>query len=262
MFQPVVISSGIAGWQFLQATYDRQVESFNSSAELKRDTDYFEQEIGNIRTAEELVSDRRLLTVALGAFGLEDDINNTYFIQKMLEEGTTAEDSLANRFTDERYKDFSAAFGFGPTEIPGNLREPFASEIIEKFQAQRFEAAVGEQNESMRIALYAERSLNETVGEDVSDNAKWFSIMGQPPLRSLFETALGLPQDFGQADIDQQLSVFKDRASAIFGSDDPAIFLEDDVREDLINKYLARSQINEFSSLNSSASIALTLLQA
>ena len=81
MFQPVVISSGIAGWQFLQATYDRQVESFNSSAELKRDTDYFEQEIGNIRTAEELVSDRRLLTVALGAFGLEDDINNTYFIR-------------------------------------------------------------------------------------------------------------------------------------------------------------------------------------
>ena len=128
-------------------------------------------------------------------------------------------------------ENFSAAFGFGPTEIPGNLREPFAAEIIEKFQAQRFEAAVGEQNESMRIALYAERSLNETVGEDVSDNAKWFSIMGQPPLRSLFETALGLPQDFGQADIDQQLSVFKDRASAIFGSDDYAATIADMRRE-------------------------------
>ena len=40
--------------------------------------------------------------MALGAFGLQDDINNRYFIRKILEEGTTNEDALANRFSDTR----------------------------------------------------------------------------------------------------------------------------------------------------------------
>ena len=67
MFQPVLISSGLSGWQFLQSTYDRQIATFNQSTQIKRDTDYFAENISSVTTAEDLVSDRRLLTVALGA---------------------------------------------------------------------------------------------------------------------------------------------------------------------------------------------------
>ncbi|MEL6883407.1 MAG: DUF1217 domain-containing protein [Pseudomonadota bacterium] len=260
MFQPIVISSGLAGWQFLKSTYDRQLETFNQSPALKRDTDYFAEKIGSIRTAEELVSDRRLLGVALGAFGLQDDINNRYFIQKMLEEGTIADDALANRFTDSRYRDLSEAFGFGPGEVTGGLIPGFAEGIIDRFRAASFEIATGNQDESMRIALYAERVLPDVVGTDASEASKWFSIMGQPPLRSLFETALGLPSGFGQADIDQQLAVFQDRAERLFSVTDPADLADPDIMQNVVNTYLARSQINSFSTGTSGASIALTLL--
>lgn len=260
MFQPVVISSGLAGWQFLKSTYDRQLATFNQSPALKRDTDYFAEKIADVRTAEELVSDRRLLTVALGAFGLQDDIDNRYFIRKMLEEGTIADDALANRFTDSRYRDLSEAFGFGPGEITGGLIPGFAERIINRFQAASFEIATGNQDETMRIALYAERILPEVVGTDASDASKWFSIMGQPPLRSLFETALGLPAAFGQVDIDQQLGVFQDRAERIFGVTEPAELADPEVLQKVINSYLARSQIDAFSTGTSGASIALTLL--
>ena len=84
-YQPVIPSAGLAGWNFLQRTYDAQFKAFNASAQLQRDTDYFREKVGEIQSAEDLVKDRRLLSVALGAFGLQDDIDNRYFIQKILQ---------------------------------------------------------------------------------------------------------------------------------------------------------------------------------
>ncbi|GGX38442.1 flagellar protein [Tateyamaria omphalii] len=260
MYQPVLISSGLAGWQFLKRTYEQQLSAFSQSTLLQRDTDHFADKISSVTTADELVADRQLLTVALGAFGLSEDINNTYFIQKMLGDGTTAQDALANRFTDRRYRDFSEAFGLGPGEVRGALRPGFSEEIIAKYQANSFEIETGNQDESMRIALYAERTLPDVVTGSGSDASKWFGIMGQPPLRTLFETALGLPQAFGQADIDQQLSVFQERSERILGVSDPADFAETETLDRLVTTYLARSQLAQIGSGASGASIALTLL--
>lgn len=243
-------------------TYDKQFDAFTKSTELKRDTDYFAENIGNVRSAEDLVSNRRLLTIALGAFGLQDDINNTYFIQKMLSDGTTADDALANKFTDTRYQDFSKAFGLGPGEIRGALRTGFTDGIIAKYQANSFEIATGNQDETMRIALYAERTLTDVVSGDGSAAKKWFSIMGQPPLRTLFETAFGLPEAFGQADIDYQLGVFEERAERLFGVSDPSEFADPETLDKLTTTFLARSQLDEFGSGASGAAIALTLLQS
>lgn len=262
MFQPVVINTGVAAWQFVQRTYDRQFEIFTQSPELKRDVDYFAENIGAVSSAEDLVNDRRLLTVALGAFGLDADINNRALIQKMLDEGTTADDALANRFTDDRYRDLSAAFGLGPGEIPRNLLPSFADEIINKYEAASFEIATGQQDETMRVALYAQRTLNDVLGEpDATVNEMWFSIMGQPPLRAVFELALNLPSEFAQIDIDQQLEVFKDKASRVFGSEDPSQFLEKEALDDLLTTYVARAQVRNSLGGQSSGAIALTLLQ-
>jgi hypothetical protein len=261
MYQPVLVGSGNVGLQFLKQTYDRQLEAFSSYAQVKRDVEFFRENIESITSAENLVSDRRLLNVALTAFGLESDIDNRFFIQKMLEEGTLADDSLANRFTDERYAELSAAFGFGPGEVPGRLREGFADEIIQMFEAASFEAAVGAQDDTLRIALFAERKLNEVLSSSTSVDSAWFAIMAQPPMRALFETALNLPSQFSQIDIDQQLEVFKERASRTFGSEDPAVFLEDSELDNLIVTYMARSQLQNSTLNQSRFSIALTLLQ-
>ena len=260
MFQPVLISTGLAGWQFLQSTYDRQTAAFNASAQIKRDTDYFAANIASVQSAEDLVSDRRLMTVALGAFGLQDDIDNRFFIQKMLEEGTTADDAIANRFADTRYREMSEAFGLGPGEIRGSILPSFAGDIIARFQTSSFEIAAGQQDDTMRLALYAERIVPELTGSTESENQKWFSIMGQPPLRQVFETALGLPSAFGQVDIDQQLEVFKDRADRVFGVSDPAEFADPDKLDQLLTSYLARAQLNSSGAGASGSSIALSLL--
>lgn len=262
MFQPVVPLSGLAGWNFLQRTYDAQFETFSSSIAIQRDTDYFAEKIGEISSAEELVSDRRLLSVALGAFGLQDDINNRYFIQKVLEEGTTNDDSLANRLANPQYSEMSASFGFGPSESLLISSDGFAEDLIQRFQENSFEVAAGTQNNAMRVALYAQRELPDLAGGEGSNDAKWFTVLGDPPMRQLFEKALNLPSSIGQIDIDQQLEVFKDRAASVFGSDDLSLFVDDEIIQDTITKFVIRDQVDSFSGGLSGGSIALTLLQS
>ena len=262
MFQPVIPGTGLAGWRFLQQTYDRQFEAFTKSPTLNRDTEYFLETISGITTAEEFVADRRIMTVALGAFGLEDDLDNRFFIRKILEEGTVDPESLANRFSDPRYAELSQSFGFGPGEFLKTGQPQFAQAIVNRFQAASFEIAAGEQDSAMRVALYAQRDLDSVVNEDISDDAKWFGIMGDPPMRELFEKALGLPSEVAQIDIDQQLELFKEKARALFGSDEVSQFADKDIQQDLITKFVVRDQLASFNTGTSSGSIALMLLQS
>lgn len=397
-FLPVLPLSGLPGWAFLDRTLDRQQAAFASSAPVQRATDYFRANIAKATSAEALVGDRRLLEVALGAFGLEDDINARAFIRKVLEDGTERANALASRLGDKRYAGMARAFGYGdpgtsvgpgaqldpdqyaddiiarmasgrigtadgepdrnlqlalalkpaladlvanttgdrarwyallanpslrqffetalgqpaPTGQPdshgelvkfmdaaraafgtddlaefasgpraealirrflvraqdmsGDLsrhpvqRDSFADEIIARFESRQFEAAVGEQDNDLRLALNLKPALDELLEATTGDRARWFALMGNPPLRSVFETALGLPRSFGRLDIDRQFDTFRARAQSVFGTCDLADFASPERRDDLTRRFLIRAEAAAFSATQNSASIALTLL--
>lgn len=260
MFQPILPLSGLPGWALLNRTLETQTEAFNASPQIVRDTDYFVANIANVRTAEDLVGDRRMLSVALGAFGLEDDINSRALIQKVLEDGTTDPASLANRLSDDRYARLSEAFGFGDALFgPSTSDFGFGDRIAEQFRTRSFETAVGDQDQSLRLALNATRELADLAADDVSNDTFWFRVLGTPPLREVFERAFNLPTSFGQIDIERQLDEFKSRAETVLNVEDYSEFASEEVREDLVRGYLLREQVSGFSSL-SAGSIALTLL--
>lgn len=261
-FQPVIPIGGLAGWSFLTRTRETQQEAFNTGATLQRNAEYFRENIGSVTSADELVSDRRLLEVALGAFGLGEDINNKFFIQKVLQDGTIETDALANRLADKRYESFSEAFGFGDFSIPNTALSGFAERIVSKYQEQEFETAVGEQNNDMRLALALDRSLDDILDSDTTNDGRWFQIMGQPPVRQVFETALGLPSSFGALDLNQQLSGFRDKLSKRLGDSEITQFSDPAKREELIRLFLAQSEIASTGTGLTSASAALTLLQS
>jgi hypothetical protein len=261
MFQPVLPLGGFAGWRFLERTLETQKAAFNESATLVRAVDHFRENISNIKTAEDLVADRQLLSVALGAFGLDDDINNKFFIQKILSDGTTADGALSSRLADKSYASLSAAFGFGDPTGPRVGLTNFADQIIARYENKQFEISVGDQNSDLRLALGLESSLSDVTSQSKSQNAQWFSMMGSPPLRRVFETALGLPASIARIDLDQQLSTFKNRALFVFGTDNISDFTAPEKREDLLRMFLIRSEA-QFSSGISSGNIALTLLRS
>lgn len=261
-FQPSLPIAGFAGWSFLTRTRETQQSAFNASPALNRETTHFLDRIGEIRTAEALVADRTLRKVALGAFGLQDDIDNIFFIRKVLEEGTLADDALANRLTDRRYFALAAAFDFGDNAVT-NLETPgFAEGIVEAYQTQSFEVAIGEQNEDMRLALGFGRELDRINARALSADGAWFAVMGTPPLRRVFEVALGLPQSIGALDIDQQLNAFRDKATRVFDGSEITDFADTDIQDQIVRQFLLRSEIGTVSGIATSASAALTLLQS
>ncbi|EBA13830.1 DUF1217 domain-containing protein [Roseobacter sp. CCS2] len=260
-FQPVLPLQGYIGWRFLERTAEAQQTAFSNSAPIQRATDYFRENIGDVRTASDLVNDRQLLSIALGAFGLDDDINNRAFIQKILEDGTVAQDALANRLADNRYADFSAAFGFGDSPIPRTVLGRFPTEIIDRFEAQQFARAIGEQNNDMRLASNVNSGVADIVAGNATNTGRWFSIMGNAPLREVFQTALGLPNSLAGIDIDKQREVFQERALSVFGTDDVAQIATPKQEEKLIRLFLIRSEANDLAA-SSAGTTALTLLQS
>lgn len=241
-FQPFVPIGGLGGWRFLQNTVETQKAAHGEGAVLKRDLAYFRENIGSIETAEQLVGDFRLLSVALGAFGLGDDINSKFLIRKVLEEGTTEPDSLANRLSDKRYRDLSRAFGFGDFPVANTALSDFPDRIAERYREQQFEVAMGRTNETMRLALTAQREL-PLLGENASSNrTKWFTLMGTAPLRKVMETALGLPPSIATLQIDKQLEVFLDRSQTIFGTSDISKLAEGGTLDRLLDRYAALDQ--------------------
>ncbi len=260
-FQPVIPLPGLAGWAFLQRTRANLQQTYNASPDIKRDVDYFRTQIGAVTTAKELVSDRRLLSVALGAFGLDGDINNKYFVQKILDDGTLKADALANRLSDKRYLAMSKAFGFGDFNTPRTQLSDFADGIISAYLDRGFEAAVGQQDPNMRLALGVERDLGTILSRESTDAGHWFSVMGTPPLRKVFETALGLPVSVGRLDIDRQLGIFRAAAEKKFGVKTLSEMSDPSKQEDLIKNFIARSQIEAEVSPMVRGSAALALLQ-
>ncbi|MCK8463355.1 DUF1217 domain-containing protein [Aliiroseovarius sp. S1339] len=260
-YQPVIPMGGAAGWAFLQRTQAAQQKAFDASPEIQRDTKYFESKIASVQTSDDLMDDRRLLRVALGAYGLGDDINSTYFVKKVLDDGTLDPSDLANKLSDKRYLQFAKDFGFGDYEIPRTQISDFGSNITAAYKSKQFEIAVGQQDSNMRLAMTLDNELSDIVRGSGSDETKWYKIMGDPPLREVFQTAFGLPSAFGAVDIDQQLTTFRNKADRYFGDNTVDQFSDQSKKDELNRLFLVRAQIASGAASMSSGAIALSLLQ-
>ena len=258
-FQPVIPLTGLAGWRFLQQSHSQQLEHFSNNAVLTRDIEYFSQNIAKTTTAEALVSDPRLMKVALGAFGLDGDQGKTAFLRKILEEGSDDPEAFANRLVDDRYAEFAKAFGYGNFFGPRTGWSGFAEEITSAYRIRQFEIAVGTSDETMRLALNFEREIGKYAAK--SGDAAWFAIMGNPPLRKLFDSAFGLPQATAQLDLDQQLTIYQQKAQDLFGADHPSALTDPVNRDLLLRRYFARVQASAGPSALTPGYAALSLLQ-
>lgn len=260
-FQPLIPTGGFAGWAFLQRTLEQQAESHARAPAAQRDETYFRQQIGQIGSAAELVEDRRLLRITLTAFGLQDDLPNRAFISRVLDSPTEERRSFVNRLADKRYLEMAEAFGFANPSGPLNREAGFADVILESFRARQFEAAVGEQDESMRLALALRRDLSRLAADGQSEEAQWFRVIGTPSIRKVFETAFRLPTAFGALDVDRQVEVLRERTRRAFGESGLKQFADPAALDRLTRSFFVGEQIGQMQAISSQAT-ALTLLQS
>lgn len=79
---------------------------------IKAESDYFKANVSKVKTITDLLADKRLLSVAMAAYGLDADTETPKRIREMLTRGIRDPESPANKLTDKRYAAFVAAFDF------------------------------------------------------------------------------------------------------------------------------------------------------
>ncbi len=259
-FAPVIPLSGLGGWRFLENTQERQQTLFNRSPDLQREVDYFKDNINNISSSAELVGDRRLLAVALGAFGLSDEINKQAFVRKVIDGGTFDSLSFANRLGNSKYIKFAETFSFGNDGgfVPTTNR---INDIADNFLSTQFEEAVGDVDNTMRLALNFKREMGALAEQDLPLNIGWFRAMGSQPIRAVLESAFNLPAEFSQIGLDQQKEILMAKANKFFGGESINVFSKPEVLNDMIRRFHLQEQINNGPDASTPGMAALNLLQ-
>ncbi|MCI5110589.1 MAG: DUF1217 domain-containing protein [Marivita sp.] len=246
-FQPFVPGSGLSGWTLLKSTLPVQKTIFNRSTPTASDSGYFLEKFDLINSPDDIVSDRRLLRVVLGAYGLSDDIENRFFIRKVLTDGVADQSALANKLADRRYRALARDFDFSKQPPGHKTLQGLAQKTVENFQNTSFEIEIGKASEDMRLALGFARELGNLQRSASSSSTAWYQVLATPPLREVFQTALGLPKEFAQLDIDEQHKRLMDKAQTVFGSNDLLELAAEGQSEQIVRRFLLLRQVQSMS---------------
>ncbi|MGE0500348.1 MAG: DUF1217 domain-containing protein [Rhizobiaceae bacterium] len=99
-------------YQMIARDLPKALDRVEKQPTVSRDTAYYLENIGKVKSIEDFVDDDRLFRYAMKAHGLEDMAYARAFMVKVLEEGVTDPDSFANRLSDKRYADFAKTYNF------------------------------------------------------------------------------------------------------------------------------------------------------
>lgn len=194
-------------------------------------------------TPKELLDDIGLSLAVFDFFDLPIGPDSFPFAHRILTSDRASPTSLLNVFPDRRYRAFADAFAFDPPEAGRVYPTGFADRVVDAYVEREFEARVGEVDPSLRIAISLPRDLVQVVETGTTNDSRWFGVMASRPLRAVFEATFGLPPSFGTLEVDRQLTVLKDRATRMFGTDDVKELSGADQLEDLRRRYLAQSSL-------------------
>ena len=109
---------------------------------VARETEYYLENIGKVRSIEDFVSDTRLFNYAMKAHGLGDMAYAKAFMVKVMEGGISDPDSFANKLTDKRYAEFAQTYNFDAFGENAGSYAPAQQGTATRYQLQAVMAGV------------------------------------------------------------------------------------------------------------------------
>jgi hypothetical protein len=258
MVQPAIPMSGLAGWSFLQSTYNRQLETFSDSASVKNDRAYMTEKLSKPVSLDDFMSDRRLLRVTMTAFDLGGEEWKGGFIRKVLEEAATPDSTFLERLNNPAYTKFAQTFAFEEGTL--SLDADKIEQLGENFETAAFRIAVGDVDENMRLSLNYQQKIVDIAGTGSSNDAIAYRILGNPPVKAVMEAALNLPSDISKQPIEKQAEILRDKLRSSFGISDLSQLTDPDNVNAVIRRFHVMETVNNGPSAMTPGYAALTLL--
>ncbi len=213
----------LTGYQLAVRDLPRSLEIVRSDPFVERETEYYLETIGNVRSIDELVQDNRLFTYAMKAHGLEELSYAKALMVKVLEGGRDDRDAFVNSLMDQRYREFAETFDFKRYDTAATSFTRAQQGVVDRYLRQQLEENAGAENEGVRLALYFERKaplLTTTEG-----------ILADQALSKVVRSALQIPEATAFLDIDKQVAMIEKQLD-IEGFSDPEFL------SDFINRFV------------------------
>lgn len=258
VFQPVIPLSGFGGWNFLQSTYDAQLETFSKSAQIKNDIDYLTEKFAEPMAVEDFLSDGRLRRITMTAYGLAGEEWKTGYVRTVLDEVQDPASTFLARLNNPQYSRFAEALR--PVDGEILLTLPDLERITARFAAESFELAVGQQDNAMRLSLNYQSEIPELVTDGSSDQTVLYRLLGSVPVRSVLESALGLPTEIQSLDLDRQAAILDEKLQSQFGISSVQELKDPEVMDRIVSRYMALDGLNRNAAATGPAATALVLL--
>jgi hypothetical protein len=162
---------------------------------VKTATAYYEANIGGVTSIQDFVGNYRLLSYALDAYGLGDQINNTALITQVLQGGVSNPKSLANTLPNSNWSAFAAAFNFADGASSASSATAIKT-TTNDYVEQQLESDQGAQDVGVQLALYFQR-VAPTVNNE-------YGILADPNLLEVAQTIFGLSPSTSAQSLDSQ----------------------------------------------------------
>jgi hypothetical protein len=165
---------------------------------------YYQENIQGVETLDDLLSDRGIIDVVIGAYGLDETVTDD-FLKQIFNSDLSDPKSFVNQQSSKKWAELVASFNF---DSEGNLtRETLGTiqqrgetlETVNLYMRQTLEENEGESSEAVRLALYFERTA-----PTITDA---YEIIADEALTEVFRTIFGYTEDFANMDVDAQAKV-------------------------------------------------------
>ena len=174
----------------------RYEKSTAAQPAVKNATAYYEANIGKVKSAADLVGNYKLLSYALQAYGLGNEINSTALVKQVLEGGVSNSKSLANTLPNPAWKAFAAAFDFTDKSSVSPSSSASVSTTTSDYVEQQLEDTQGQTDPGVQLALYFQR-----VAPTVTNS---YGILGNENLLETVQTIFGLTSTTSSSQIDAE----------------------------------------------------------
>jgi hypothetical protein len=154
------------------------LQRVQSDTRVASDTQYYDEHIGKIKTVDEFLSDTRLYTYALKAYGLEDQAGSKAFIRKVIESDLTDTASFANALSDSRYRTFAEAFSFNNATTPAATAQSTGQKeaMIEAYSEHRVRQGT---TLAAKTGYFSDKMATITSVDEFLANATLFEVAMQ-----------------------------------------------------------------------------------
>lgn len=193
----------ITSYNRLSSNLASSIKRVSEQPVIKREAEYYQANIGNIKTVDDFMENTRIYNFALKAFGLEDMQYAKAFIRKVLKEGIDDPKAFSMQLSDQRFREFATAFNFKRYQSATTSFDRVQKGAVDMYLRNNLEAQSSEESEALRLSLYFERKAGTITSA--------YSILADKALYQVTRTALGLPNAMSGTDIDKQAKILSEK---------------------------------------------------